>query len=122
MKKTRGRQSRATVPLSILLGIPQRSILRPLLFPIYLNDLPTCLKLFSSLFADVTTLLASKTTIEELFSFVSEEFGKVVNYFRAHRLVLHLTVYMLFSISYNANLQHEIYFENNNYSVPLAPT
>jgi hypothetical protein len=109
--------------LNILLGVPQGSILGPLLFVIQKHDLPTCSKLFSNLFADDTNLLASKPTIEKLFSFINEEFRKVAYYFRAHRLVLHpdKTVYMLFSNSNIVNWNAEIFIDNNNYTEISVP-
>ncbi len=47
--------------LGVLLGVPLYSmyLLGPLLFFIYINDLPQCYKLCSFLFADDTTLLVT---------------------------------------------------------------
>jgi hypothetical protein len=103
--------------LCILLGVPQGSILGPLLFLIYINDLPQCSKLSSFLFADDTTLLSSNQSLENLVSDVNEEFRKVVYYFRAHRLVLHpdKTTFMMFTTSYVNVNDFNIYIDNNNY-------
>ena len=66
----------------VLLGVPQGSILGPILFLLYINDLPNASLLYALLFADDTTLLASGPNLNELFQHVNNEFHKIVYFFR----------------------------------------
>ncbi len=64
--------------LNILLGVLQGSILCPLLFLIYINDLLLCSKLLTLLFADDTTLTDSDCDLNTVFMRVNFEFDPAV--------------------------------------------
>jgi len=71
--------------LPITHGVPQGSILGPLLFLCYINDLHNCSPLIKYLlFADDTTLLFSAKTIEDLFQTINLELTTVTCWFLAN--------------------------------------
>lgn len=80
-------------------GVPQGSILGPLLFLLYINDLPLCSDFLTLLFADDTTLLLSGPDVNNLIFRVNQELRKVQNFFRFHKLALHpaKTKFIIFS-------------------------
>jgi hypothetical protein len=82
----------------ITMGVPQGSILGPLLFIIYINDLPNASKLLTILFADDTTLQAGGNNIKELLTDMERELDKVADWFTNNKLSLHpgKTFYMVF--------------------------
>ena len=80
-------------------GVPQGSILGPLLFLIYINDLAQCTNLFTLLFADDTTFLISGKNMSEVVESLNIELKKISYWFRTNELSLHpsKTQFIVFS-------------------------
>ena len=101
-------------------GVPQGSILGPILFLIYINDLAYCTELFTLLFADDTSFLISGKDIDDVIQILNRELQKICYWFRANELSLHplKTKFMFFSknpMHVNLNEVH-INLNYNNYT------
>ena len=67
-------------------GVPQGSCLGPILFLMYINDIPNCSKFDISLFANDTYLMLSETNLKELESRVNEELKNLNEWFCRNKL------------------------------------
>ena len=79
------------LPLLLLVEFCQGSNIGPLLFLIYVNDLPNCLSFSNaSLFADDTNLTTSDISFEVVQSRLNEDLEKVYRWLLANKLTLNI--------------------------------
>ena len=72
----------------ITCGVLQGSILGPLLFLLYINDIASVSSiLFSILFADDITLFYSSKNLQELSDVVNNELSKMIEWFNAKKII-----------------------------------
>ena len=85
--------------MKIECGVPQGSVLGPLLFLLYTNDLPKSVTNSQTiLFADDTTIYVTGNKKESLFRLLKDDLSDVIDWFRANKLSLNIskTNYVLF--------------------------
>ena len=83
--------NKSTLQANITCGVPQGSILGPLLFLIYVNDLPNSSKILNfTMFADDTNLYFSHKNIKTLFTSVNRELTNIQEWFNANKLSLNI--------------------------------
>ena len=82
----------------ISISVLQGSILGPILFLCYINDLPGSTLLYTLLFADDTACLAAGNNLPELINYINTELNKMAVWFCANKMAVNAekTKYIIF--------------------------
>ena len=76
---------------SLLHGVPQGSILGPLLFLIYFNDFPECLeKCNCIMYADDTVIYVADKNIEKIEKCLENDLERIAHYFDESQMIINL--------------------------------
>ena len=79
-----------STPAEVLCGVPQGSILGPLLFLIYVNDMPESVSCDLYLYADDSFLLFSNKEASKVEQKLNTEFNNLCDWFEDNKLSIHL--------------------------------
>ena len=93
---------------SIEYGVPQGSILGPLLFLVFINDLPAALKTTPRFFADDTVLLATEKIFSDLEKLVNSELHHLNRWMSVNALTVHPKKKCVMSFRNNSSYLRDI--------------
>ena len=103
-------------------GVPQGSILGPLLFNLYINDLAAVISCKLILYADDSVLYATSDSVTELFHTIQQDMINVDRWCKYHKLTMNIkkTKTMCFSSNPVHGLQN-LYIQLGNDKIETVP-
>ena len=95
-------------PASVSCGVPQGSILGPLLFLIYLNDMSQAVKCHQLMYADDSCLVCQHKDIYEIEKQLNVDFSNICNWFMDNKFVSTFVRIIQYQYSLLLNLKIKI--------------
>ena len=94
---------------TINIGVPQGSILGPILFIIFTNDLPSCLKYSNCcIYADDISLYIASDSLVESESRLQYDLINIAEWFHRNKLLINTNKFHCMLIGTNANIDQKI--------------